>query len=238
MRKSAVLLPVILLLTFLMAGCGANQADRYKNLGKCDVAGDYKQSKGTYVVCAGEPGNYRWYSEGKYFDEALLLGETAVINGAHTTFDEQIARDVKLQKKIPNIVSVEIALERSYGGSELASYTAGDARWDGLIAALSEYRTAQSGAAYACNVSRDTFNLFLKKTSNLITRKRVTLSEVQATRQECGYANDQADKATSKLDSLLSVLENDISGKMKVGSTDKLIEFALLHQSTMKPIVP
>ena len=140
--KSIYSLP-ILIFAFLLCSCSS---DPYANAGKCESPGESKVVDERVAVCTGVEGKRKWYFEGKYFDDALLLAklEYTTFSIGNTFFDKLDAEDLS-----GAFFKIDGKAELSV--SDLAKYSAGDSRWDALIEAQAKYEKAQELEDYFFN---------------------------------------------------------------------------------------
>jgi len=127
------LLP-LLMANLLLSGCSS---DPYANSGECELAGQSTVLEGQLVFCTGKDSITKWYSEGKYFEDALLLSKIE-----YTTFSvgDDFLDKLKQEDLFEAFFKIDGKAELSV--TDLANYAMGDARWDALIEAQAKYEKA------------------------------------------------------------------------------------------------
>jgi hypothetical protein len=130
-------------LIFLVPVTTSCSSDPYPNAGKCETPGESKSVDERVAVCTGIEGKSKWYFEGKYFEDALLLSKleymTFGVDGKF--FDQLEAEDLS-----DSFFQIDGKAELSV--NDLANYATGDARWDALIEAQAKYEKAEELADY------------------------------------------------------------------------------------------
>jgi hypothetical protein len=74
-------LSIFILVGVLVSGCSS---DPYANAGKCESPGESKVIDERVAVCTGIEGKSKWYFEGKYFEDTLLLAKVKYGNSSLT----------------------------------------------------------------------------------------------------------------------------------------------------------
>ena len=137
---SKIYLLFFLTATLLLSGCSS---DPFANAGECDLPGESKVLEGQLVFCTGKDSKIKWYSEGKYFDDALLLSK---IEYSDFAVDDNFFNKLKQEKLTDAFFKISGKAELTV--ADLANYAIGDARWDALIEAQAKYEKAEEIEKY------------------------------------------------------------------------------------------
>lgn len=124
-----------LIFVSLLTSCSS---DPYANAGKCENAGESKIIENKLAICTGIDLKPKWYFEGKYFEDALLLAklEYMTFSIGDTFFNKLDTEDLS-----NSFFKIDGKAELSV--NDLAKYSAGDSRWDALIEAQAKYEKAR-----------------------------------------------------------------------------------------------
>lgn len=125
--KTTVKAILILILIASLASCSS---DSYANAGGCDESGVSKIIKNKVAVCTGLKGKFKWYYEGKFYSDMILLGK---IQDEFTDIEDPINQEITNQGLWPAYMKFDSTLSIE----EIITYTNGDSRWDSLIEAKS-----------------------------------------------------------------------------------------------------
>jgi hypothetical protein len=124
-----------LIFVSLLTSCSS---DPYANAGECETPGKSKVVDSKLVVCTGKDSRTKWYSEGKYFEDALLLSKIE-----YSTFSVGDDFFKKLKEEGLADAFFKIGEKAELSVIDLANYASGDARWDALIEAQAKYEKAK-----------------------------------------------------------------------------------------------
>jgi|GEM_PF-4017613 len=127
---SKIYLLFFLMASLLLSGCSS---DPYANAGKCESPGESKVIDERVAICTGIDGKSKWYFEGKYFSDTLLLAKTK-----YRSFVLDDALKKKLEAANLTVEDFIKAYEQSKITMEdLAKFSGNDSRWDSLLEAKS-----------------------------------------------------------------------------------------------------
>lgn len=129
---------LLMILMFLVPLTTSCSSDPYANAGECETPGESKVIEGQLAVCTGKDAKTKWYSEGKYFEDALLLSKLE-----YSTFSvgDDFFKKLKQEELFDAFLKIDGKAELSV--TDLANYASGDARWDALIEAQAKYEKAK-----------------------------------------------------------------------------------------------
>jgi hypothetical protein len=208
---------VLILVGTLINGCSS---DPYENAGKCEVPGESRVLQSRLEVCTGLESNSKWYFEGKYYDETLLLAKAKYWTNQ---LNDEI--DSKLQEKDPetfdNILKIynlaKISLEN------LSVFANNDARWDGLLESKSKLDAAEEQSSY----------LFREKVlkSADFSKGKISQSEAYAAQVEHDdYMNGTLALAKKDYEAKLGVMASSLSSIYSIND-NKLLTALLINNA-------
>jgi len=124
--KSIVLLFSIFS-TLLLSSCSS---DPFRNAGECNKPGSYKKIDGELAICAGLDSKFKYYFEGKPFEDMYLLGK-AELDSLTFENEDPFLNEAKLR----GLSDLTWRTDHNITNDELSAYASGDSRWDPLIEA-------------------------------------------------------------------------------------------------------
>ena len=107
-----------LLILILIASLASCSSDSYANAGGCDDSGVSKIIKNKVAVCTGLKGKFKWYYEGKFYSDMILLGK---IQAEFTDLEDPINQEITKQglwrayMKFDSTLSIEEIIKFSVG---------------------------------------------------------------------------------------------------------------------------
>ena len=119
------LLASALIFVSLLTSCSS---DPYANAGKCESPGESKVVDERVAVCTGVEGKSKWYFEGKYFDDAVLLAKIDYLSFKLTN---ELASKLKNEEIYDSFFGIYEKYKLT--ADDLMTYASGDSRWDDLI---------------------------------------------------------------------------------------------------------
>jgi hypothetical protein len=210
----------VLIFVSLLTSCSS---DPYANAGKCENPGESKFIDTRVAVCTGIESKSKWYLEGKYFDDTLLLAKTkylsfvlddalkAKLAAANLTFDDFIR--VYEQSKIRI--------------DELAKFANNDSRWDSLLEAKSNLDDAQIEQDY---LFRERFTL-----SDSYRKGKASQSEAYKAQQEqIEHLNGPHALALSNFEAKVNVMSASLSSIYSITDRDLLLVFLTNYVKSIK----
>ena len=133
---------VLLLSTFLLSGCGSSIEGA---LGKCEKVGEVSRNVSEFKVCLKVDSSTLYFSSGKYFDKALFLGQLAIFNLSvvekgdwFESFRDEIDFNSSTDSQY-----IDALWSASNAKDSIEEITAGEPRWDALIASITNYVEAK-----------------------------------------------------------------------------------------------
>ena len=207
-RGSALGTLVVLSIIFL-SGCAS---DPYENAGKCEIAGESRIEKGQTQVCIGMDKKLKWYTNGKYFDDFLLLGK--IVYG----LDFDLA-----EPKIRSLGLLDYALQYeklTLKSEDIAKYANGDTRWDGIIEAIADVEQERQTQDYLLD---ERFRTSLEWRKGSLSQQKA----YEAQQEQIEHLNGPMDRAERNFDRKIAVLEADIVNKYGITDRKESVIFAL-----------
>ncbi len=128
------------LAVFALTSCSS---DPYANAGKCDTPGESKAVDKRVAVCTGIEGKSKWYFEGQYFDETLLLAKLEYLDYA---LDDAFFKKLEDEKLIDSFF--EIDKSQRLTTEDIAKFANGKSRWNKLIESQSIISKEQDKEEY------------------------------------------------------------------------------------------
>jgi hypothetical protein len=200
---------VISLSLCLLAGCSS---DPFDNAGKCETPGESKSIDERVAVCTGNEGKLKWYFEGKYFEDVLLLAklEYLTFSVGDTFFKKLDAEDLsKSFFKINSTSELQVI--------DLANYASGDSRWDALIEAQAKYEKEKELEDY---YFQERIRLIVEK-----SKGKATESEFLAAARASSLQQDVTYKFKESRDVKAQVLKATLISKYNITDKDALLIF-------------
>jgi hypothetical protein len=206
---------VLILVGTLITGCSS---DPYANAGKCDTPGESRVMESRLEVCTGLESNSKWYFEGKYYDETLLLSKAKY-------WTNQLNDEInsELQKKDPETFDsiIKIYNIAKISQENLSVFANNDARWDGLLESKSKLDAADEQSTY----------LFREKVikSSDFSKGKISQSEAYAAQVEYDdYMNGTLALAKKDYEAKLGVMSSSLSSIYSINN-NKLLTALLIN---------
>jgi hypothetical protein len=203
------------ILVSILTSCSS---DPYENAGKCETPGDSKSIDERVAICTGIEGKSKWYFEGKYFDETLLLAKAKYWT---TQLNEEL--DSKLAEKDPEIISNIIKLYdfAKISLENLSVFANNNSRWDGLLESKSQLDAAEEQSSY----------LFRERVikADEFSKGKISQAEAYAAQVEHNeYMNGTLASAKKDYEAKLGVMASSLSSIYSIND-DELLTGLLLN---------
>jgi len=206
--KGLIILLATISLCFALSSCSS---DPYENAGECKKPGDSKMLQNRVVVCAGLDNRYKWYFEGKYFEDLKLL---AIIEDHSTELESQIYKDLTAQHLWNAFMKQGLGITIE----QISNYANGDPRWDGLIEAKARYDLESKTQTYLMG---ERFRL-----NGQYRLGKATYTEAYAAQEkQIAHMNGPLEKASNEFDQKLAVLRSELGNTYAIKDFPNLLFF-------------
>lgn len=199
--------------------------DPFENSGRCDTPGKSSVFNSKLAVCTGPMSDTKWYHEGKFYDDTVLLAKTiatlygsGIISEEVEAIFEQEGEDIAgLYGLYPDgLVDID----------DLATYAGTDSRWDSLIEAKAESDSAGKTNSY----------LFQERNrlSSDYYRGKATRQQAYLAQQEhIEFLDGEYSKAEKNYRKKLEVLRAALSATYSINDKNLLLIFLLRHMDSL-----
>lgn len=213
---------VIFIFTGLIATLSACSSDPYENAGKCSRPGEVKAIDERLAICIGENNKYKYYFQGKYFEDALLASKIIFqLYGWDTEnpYPEQYSNFGLNGDDVVNLMSSDLG---DITMSDLANFAGDDPRWDDLLESRAKFEAAEEENTY---LRTERYRLIGDYQVGKATR--IEAFEAQSKHQKYfeGPYSDAVDDYQSKLE----VVRALITSKYALNDEDELMVFLTLY---------
>lgn len=198
-------------LALLLSGCSK---DAYKNAGACSELGKSRIENGQVQVCIGLDNSLKWYLEGKYFDEFLLLGKLVYKSNKNWKIYETSISGTELEEYYWQSEKLTPLAE------DVIAYSGGNPRWDSLIEAMLSFEDE--------NLIQDQLMGLRQKAEFEYSYKNGSRQAVvDAQQAQINHLNGEYSTAMLKLGNKRSVLEAELAYKYRIRDRTDAVVFAL-----------
>ena len=213
-------LSIFILVGVLVSGCSS---DPYANAGKCESPGESKVIDERVAVCTGIEGKSKWYFEGKYFEDTLLLAKVKYGNSSLTDSLKGILSKENLT--VEDYVEVfriyKITIE------ELAKFAQNEPRWDGLLEAKSRLTESDTKLDYLRSE-------MIKQQFDWVKGK-ATLNQRNTARQEyLNFSNGEYEKTNINYQAKLNAMASSLGSKYSITNESLLVVFITRYAQATK----
>lgn len=201
----------LVMLSVLLSGCSS---DPYANAGDCENPGESRIIENRVAVCTGIESKPKWYFEGKYFEDTLLLAKVKYANSSLTdSLKETLtSENLTVEDYVEGFRVYEISIE------ELAEFAENEPRWDGLLEAKSRLTEA--------DVKRDYLSDEMIKQQFDWVKGKATLNQRNAARQEyMNYLNSEYEIIKTNYQAKLNAMASSLGSKYSITSESLLVVF-------------
>jgi len=211
---------VSLLAILLLTSCSS---DPYANAGKCESPGESKVVDERVAVCTGIEGKSKWYFEGKYFDDTLLLAKVKYAKAPLTdSLKEIIFKENLTVEDYAEVFDIyKISIE------ELAKFAQNEPRWDGLLEANSRLTESDTKLGYL--------------RSEMINQQfdwvqgKATQNQAYIARQEyMSFLNGDYDKTSTNYQAKLNAMASSLGSKYSITNESLLLVFITRYAKATK----
>ena len=217
------LLTSIVAAGLLLSACSSSSTIG-RSLGDCKKVGTFKKVDGNLFVCSGETGKTQYYADGPDFNAMVFSGRVLayeIVEFNQLSLGDPIelrlrALKVPYEEAISKIMKPDII-------DQISIYSAGSARWDGLIAAFTRY---QSAVLLADQATAEMLAV-LKTSSKANGGRENTSSEMKSAMDYILSFREKEEISLAKLRPEITKLRSHLIGKFGIRATSKLVEFAI-----------
>lgn len=210
-------------LMFLVLVTTSCSSDPYANAGKCESPGESKAVDERVAVCTGVEGKSKWYFEGKYFEDTLLLAKVKYGNASLTDSLKEI-----LSKENLTVEDyVEVSRIYKIPIEELAKFAQNEPRWDGLLEANSRLTESDTKLGYLRSE-------MIKQQFDWV-KGEATLNQRNTARQEyMNFLNGEYEKTNTNYQAKLNAMASSLGSKYSITSESLLLVFITRYAQATK----
>lgn len=202
-----------LIFVSLLTSCSS---DPYANAGKCENSGESKIIEGRVAVCTGIDGKSKWYFEGKFFDETILLANARVITNELENLINTKAAENK--SEMENIIKLIDKAKISI--NDLSKFANNDPRWDGLLEAKSKLDSEESEQSY---LFRDRFEKLEAFRLGKISQREAYVAQ----QKQIEHLEGELSKAKNEFNAKLGVMASSISSLYSISDNKLLVDLLI-----------
>jgi hypothetical protein len=205
----------------LLAGCSS---DPYTNAGKCANPGSSEFFEGKLAVCTGIDSKYKWYFEGKYFQDTLLLARIELNYFNFTPTFWRNNSELKPSSKVTE--NLRLAQPTLY---DLSDFAANDSRYDELLEAKIQFDREKQTLDELSKTASTYVKAFLESNPedfdvSVAERYKIVDAAVDAASNHRDGAYAQAKKVYEKK---LEVVRVTLRSKYSMSDNEKLMVFLI-----------
>ena len=212
MNLKSKLLVSLMFLVLVTTSCSS---DPYANAGKCESPGESKVIEEKVAVCTGLNPNFKWYFEGKYYEDTFLLAKIDYLFSA-------IGNEQAKKLKAENLYDAFWKIYDTYklNIDDLVAYADGDERWDDLIELKSRLDRYREDEKYA---SMNATSQFLEWKQGKVSYEKAMLAQRNSER-----ASSNAGSAYVSFKDKVQTLRGTLSSKYLI--TDRDLSYLFLSR--------
>jgi len=217
---SKINLLFFLIASLLLSGCSS---DPFANAGECENPGESKIIENRVAVCTGIESKPKWYFEGKYFEDTLLLAKIKYAKSSLTdSLKETLTKEnLTVEDYVEAFRVYKISIE------ELAEFAENEPRWDSLLEAKSRLTEADVKLNYLSDeMTKQQFDW---------VKGKATLNQRNAARQEyMNYLKSEYEKIETDYQAKLNAMASSLGSKYSITSESLLLVFIIRYAKATK----
>ncbi len=202
---------VAISLALSLSGCSS---DAFKNAGECSELGKSRIENGQVQVCIGLENSLKWYLEGKYFEDFLLLGKLVYRSNKNWKIYEESVSGTELEKYYWQSEKLAPSAE------DVIAYSEGNPRWDQLIEAMLKLEDENA-------VQDELLNQRQKAEFEYSYKNGSRQAVIDAQQNQVDHLNGDYSTALIESGKKRSVLEAELAYKYRVKDRTDAVIFAL-----------
>jgi hypothetical protein len=205
----------------LLAGCSS---DPYANAGKCTNPGASEFFEGKLAVCTGIDSKYKWYFEGKYFQDTLLLARIEINFFNFTPTFWRKYPDLETPIKVTEALKVA-----QPNLDELSDFAENDSRYDALLEAKIQFDREQETLDKLVETASTYVKAFLESDPedfDVFVAERNKIVD-EAVKMASNHRDGAYAKAKKLYETKLEVVRVTIRSKYSILDNEKLMAFLI-----------